>query len=291
MAFTSEDDLLTALIARQSNLSIWLKANPNLAGVANTWQSMWTFPGEPQAGGFTGSALAAAQCTSSTTGGIYIGTTPVSPLIRRLLKWSLQCGIAVSNVQPMTAILYDRLLYYPGIDMTTSTEQTLTNPVALPRYTDGLGVRAWLEVTTGLGTNAATCSYRYIDQNGDSNLSSGTTITVSTGASKIPHVGASATNFTNSFLPFNGTDTGMQRCTSFQLTAGLTAGVCALVMGYPLAVITIPDTNTLIERQFVYGFPSQPRIYDDACLGILFCPTGAASALAPYMGDLEVAYG
>lgn len=295
--FSTLDDLISELALDKHWLECWLKANPNLVGVANTWQSTWTFPGNPQAGGHTGTNLDATQCSDSTAGAFYHGGD-VSPDVKRLLKWGVQCGMTVSTVQPMTLILYDRLLYYPGINAASTSVQTLTNTQGLLRYTNGKGVRAWLEVTTAFGINTGEVQLTYTNQAG-----SPITVTVntvaSTGVSKIPHSGAVAGlwgsngSFYNPFLPIRAVDgdSGMISFSQLQFTTAHASGACALVLGYPLAIITLPDTNVYIEREFVYGFPPQPRIYDGACLGILMCPTGAANALAAYLGDLEFAWG
>ena len=48
----------------------------------------------------------------------------------------------LTTAQNMTTIWLDYLLYYPFIDMDAAGEdQTMTNGVTLPRFTDGAGVR------------------------------------------------------------------------------------------------------------------------------------------------------
>lgn len=295
--FDTLDDLISELVLGKHWLEVYLKNTPNAVGVADRWRSTWTWAGNPQAGAHSGTALTAAQCLDSTNGAIYHGGD-VSPDEKRLLKWGFQAGAAVSTVQPMTAILYDRLLYYPGINAASTSVQTLINSVSLPRYTSGKGVRGFLEVTTAFGVNTGEVALAFTNTNGDSHTVTVNTV-ASTSATHIPHSGAVAGlwgasgSFYNPFLPvrIDEGDQGMINFTSVQFTTAHASGACALVLGYPLALITIPDTNVLVEREFIYGFPAQPRIYDGACLGILFVPTGAAGALVPYFGDLEFAWG
>lgn len=295
MGFSSYDDLIAELSAGKRCRRSIVKSNLATVGVAGQWYSAWPWTGTPAAGVYTGTALNAQQCTETgIVGGIPHGGN-VSTDTKHLLKWGMMCAAATSV--PGTIMLLDRLLYYPGIDMVSTSNQALTNGVALPRYTDGVNVRAWLEITTAAGTGTGVMTF---GTSGYTNSADATGrqhgVTVNTVASaaiaRIPHSGLVANQSHNPFLPMQAGDLGVKSVQSIQWTSGHTStGTCALVLGMELATIPIPAVNVYSERDFVFQIASMPRIYDDACLMMLVYEPGALVASTPYYGDLEFGWG
>jgi hypothetical protein len=286
----SLSDLIAASTAGQRVFQMFMKLHPNAAGTAATWHSPWTYGGFPAAGDVSGAALTAVQCTTSTTGSLYHGGA-VTPLTKHLTKVGLMCS--GSNMVPGAILVYDRLLYYPGIDASVNTSQALTNGVALPRYTDGLGVRAWLEVTTVFGAVIGVFTYGtsgYTNSAGDTGRQHGVTCntTASSPVNRLPHSGSTAqNNMWNPFLPMQAGDRGIRSVQSVRFTTAPSSGACALVLGYPLALFPIPDNNAYVERDLIFQTPSLPRIYDGACLSFLYVPLTAVQANSVLLGDVE----
>lgn len=72
-----------------------------------------------------------------------------------------------------TVVVCDRLCHQGGLDGTVVSTQTTNFPTAtLPRYTDGVGVMAAVEVITAIGTTATTYSISYTNSSGTSGRTS-----------------------------------------------------------------------------------------------------------------------
>lgn len=293
MAIASLSDLISNATAGRRYLSVFQKIAPNLAGTATVWNTMWQFKGVPNIGLYDGSDLNAVQCDDAQ-GGIYHGGD-VSPYTKHLTKVSIMASS--SQVPPGVLILYDRLLYYPGLDPSVNTSQALTNSVTLPRYTSGLGVRAWLEVTSQLGGVAGVFTYGtsgYTNSDGTTGRQHGVTVALAASQvqDRIPHSGSTVNNNTwNPFLPMQVGDKGIRSVESIRFTTAPGSGEVALVLGFPLAVMPIPSQNVYCERDLVFQVPSLPRIYDGATLAFIFCPLNATSTNAYFVGDLEFIWG
>lgn len=258
------------------------------------WHSMWPGSGDPGAGGYTGTALNAVALDDTAAGAILHGGN-VSALTKHLLRLLGQVSTGSSQV-PTYLILYDRLLYYPQIDAAVATNQVLVNGVALPRYTDGVGVRAWLEITTSLGTGTGVVTF------GDSGYTNSASVagrqhgvTVNTAASltsaKIPHSGVTSGSNWNPFLPLQAGDIGMKSVESFRFTSAHSAGVVALVLGRPIATISIPQLKIAAERDFLLRGSRLPRIYDGACLDFLFNAPASINSNQVYSAELDFVWG
>jgi hypothetical protein len=108
---------------------------------------------------------------------------------------------------------------------------------------------------------------------------------------KIFHSGVAASNFAP-YLPLQAGDVGVRRVTQYRLsTAYGSAQAGALIMCKPLATIPIVTAAVAGERSMVMQLPSLPRIYDGACLGLLFFPGAATAANTPIMGYLDFGWG
>lgn len=293
MSFTSFDDIISELTSGKQLFQVINKISLATVGVVNTWYSAWQWTGSPGAGDVSGSALTAAQCADTTAGAIYHGGN-VSTDTKHLIRWGVQSNVATAA--PGTIMIVDRLLYYPGISMTVSTNQALTNGVALPRYTDGKGVRAFLEITTASGTGTGVFTFGdsgYTNTTPTSGRQHGVTVnTVASAAiARIPHSGVAANNNWNPFLPMQAGDIGVKSVESVKFsTAHATSGTCALVLCYPLLTVPLPAGH-FSERDLVYQVASLPRIYDGACLQALVFEPGALVASTTYYMDANFGWG
>jgi hypothetical protein len=233
--------------------------SPSAAG--QNW-TLWAAGGLPAAGVYTGAAATAAQCTDATTGGIAFTNAGTG---RNLFAHSLS---ALCTSGTGTLILWDRLLYYPGLSHAPAAT-ALTNGVALPRYTTGAGVYAFLEVTTALGAAAHTCDLTYTDQGGNAGATTGAqTIIVSSAAERIPHAFR--------YFPLASGDTGIRSVQTVTFAGAGATGTSALVLAKRLAVIPIGTANVASVQDLLRGPQiALPEINDDACL---FFTWHAASA-------------
>jgi hypothetical protein len=289
MGFTGYDDVIASLSAGDGNRIEWFKSNMNVTGVANTWDTMWPMPGDPGAGSYAGSALTATAANNATVGSMGVSAS-VSPDTRHILHRSAY-GIGATTV-PGILLVYDRLLYYPTISASSNSQQNLTNVVTIPRYTTGVGVQAWLEITTNLGTGTGTFIMTYTSpEGGPKSLGASVATLASALQPMIPHTsGNTANRYLIPFLPLGGGDTGIVSVQSVQFTVAHSAGVVCLVLGVPLAMIPITVNSQMSERDYVLQMPSMPRVHDDACLGLLVYHSGALVANVPYQGNIRTGW-
>jgi hypothetical protein len=291
MGFASYQDMVDEINAGKFFRCDWYKIASASTGVASSWGTFWDRGHSPAAGAYSGTALNAQQTSDATTGAIWHGGD-VSPDTKHLIEFTAAATAATSI--PGYAILVDRLLYYPGISATSTSPQNLVNGVAIQRYTSGVDVKAWLEVTTVLGTGTGTFTMDYT-----SDVDSGRALgaTVNTVASSIitniPHARAAINTYASPFLPLQAGDSGVKSVQQVTFTAahtGSTAAV-ALVLGVALAWVPLSVVSLATERDFAMGLASLPRVFDGACLGIIYGHNGNLVASSPYMGRLGFAWG
>jgi len=175
--------------------------------------------------------------------------------------------------------------------MNSSGLQTLTGTPTL-RYTNGVGVRAALVITTTAGATAHNLSMTYT--NSASVGSRTMPFTVSCTASAItPHIthsGTAANNY-GPFLPLASGDVGIESVQSVQLSASSLAGTAALVLYKPILTIPLVALGVATERDLLNQIPSLPQIKDGACLTWLYFTGASTAANTNFYGALEVGWG
>ena len=257
----------------------WAKkkaANTAAAGL----YSLWGEEGTPAAGVYTGTVQDGIQATSSTTGAI-IYTNPGGS---RDMFALTATGNMMASAGSGTLLLWDRLLYYPGIDDNSNALQTFTNGVALPRYTTGVGVHMFLEQTAVGGATARTATILYQDPDGNETAAETTgaqTVAVSSVAGRFPH--------TFSWFPLAAGDKGVKRATSIQYSAagGTANATTCLVLAKLLTMIPLTATGPLYPTDHVRGPLLLPEIQDDACLFWTF-DAGSAASVPSFAGLVQL---
>jgi hypothetical protein len=260
MGFATYDALIDAIKNGQVDQFSWYKTGGSYSG--GTASSTWSLSGLPGAGNYTGTSLAAQQVNGSTTGAINFAAPPGGKTRHIFAVGAGSDALTGPGGHTGVIIIYDRLLYYPGISHTTTSAQNLDNTNTLPRYTDGLGVMAWLEVTTALGSTAQNVTLTYTNDAGTSGQSTGAQAIITS---------ASTPRFAHTFLffPMAGTDKGIRSVQTVTFSAANSAGVSALVLGFPLAVVPLPDQGLYAERDLAVQIPSLPKLEDNHALGII----------------------
>lgn len=259
--FASYDAVLDALtVAGKGQDFEFNKAS--ITTVANSPWSLWAAAGQPGAGTYGGTPLAARAVTGATTGAIAF-TNPVGPDTLHLLAME-----ALSSIAAGTLKLVDRLLDYAGISCTSTSLQTMDNTVTIPRYTTGVGVQMFAEVTTTLGATPQTLTIIYVDQGG----AAGTTTlspVVSSAANRIPQLGF--------FIPLAAGDTGIRSITSVQFGGSMGAGVLNMTLCRPFPTIPIQIASMMVERNCVLHTPRLQQVVDNAALTLLIMAATTSS--------------
>jgi hypothetical protein len=127
---------------------------------ARAWLDLSMVSGNPRPNFYASNPCEAAVL--NPLHGIFHGGN-VAPKTKHLVRLAI-CGTDV-DLAGSTFLLCDYLLYYPFIDMDSTEEQILDNPVSLPRYVDGNGVYAVL-VASATFIGGARVSINYTNQSG-----------------------------------------------------------------------------------------------------------------------------
>jgi hypothetical protein len=299
--WTSLDDMASELAAGKQWTQDFFKLSGSNAFVAGNAYDLSLFGGVPVANTYPGTALNSVA-PSETTGWGMIHGGDVTADTKAILN-SLAYAVG-TNSAPGILRLVDVALYYPGVDLRSTALQTMTQAAALARYTNGLGLRAFVVVTTQSGGTPASTpvlsvfNYRDQDDN-DAALSGVGTINFTAGAAAIPPVGkivhcAPAANHPGPFLPLNAGDRGIKRVNSFQLSTAYTGSttttgcivLCKPITSVPLVAVGVPG-----ERSLFAPAPILPVIPDGACLAWLYFPGAAVAANSVFQGNVDFGWG
>lgn len=196
-------------------------------------------------------------------------------------KYLSRLAVTTNTASPIGPYkLLDYLLYYPFIDLDdTSGEQAMDNPVALPRYADGVGVMAML-VAVAPTVGGGSFVFNYVDHNGDAQVSP--TITLSTTAANIASIVTSEPGVAAGgrlFLPLETGSLGVRSVTGLTVI-GAGGGLAALVLVRPLADIATRELNAPVETEFFSTRTGPPKILDGAYLNMVHnCTSNPAGSL------------
>lgn len=288
MGFSSMDDLVNETTTNGKYWRYdWNKITASLAVLGRTYDFSM-LAGSPVANTYSGTALALQQCIDSAWGISHGGD--VSTDTKHVLNMS---GVTLATTGvPGILYLLDFIAYYPGISLNSSSAQTLTNSLSIPRYTTGAGVRAFLATTVAPGATPFNVSMSYTNQAG----TAGRTLPVTVGgnvsgvATTVVTSGVSANQYTP-FIPLASGDTGIRSVQTITLSAASGAGTAALVLCRPITHIPLTIANVQVERDLINQFPSLPRVYDGATLGFLYNTGAATAASSTFMGHVDFAWG
>lgn len=293
MAFTSIDDLVSEISSGKFNRADWNKITGGAAYTAGRWYDFSALAGTPIANAWAGTALNWRTCDEATGNGTQIFGIPhggnVSTDTKHLLN--AMAITAVATGVPGQLMLVDMQGYYPGINMNLATAQTLVGTPTL-RYTNGVGIRASLVITTTSGATAHNIAMSYTNQAATAGRTLPVTVacTASAITPHITHSGTAANNY-GPFLPLASGDTGIQSVQSVTISAASGAGTAALVLYRPLMTIPLVAATIASERDFLNQIPSLPQIKDGACLTWLYFAGAATAAASNFYGSLEMGWG
>lgn len=191
-----------------------------------------------------------------------------------------------TTIAPAVFMLCDYLMYYPLIDMDNTDTQTMVNTVSLPRYADGVGVKAFI-VATNPYTGGSQFQITYVDSN---NVTKTSKVNISNVIGNIGSVitcGQTATTGNGSpFIYLDIFDTGIKKVLDITFLSP-NGGLGAIVLCKPIATICVRESLASSETDFLIDMPSLPKIYDGAFLSYLGFPNGSAVTI-PIIGDIRV---
>lgn len=274
--FANLDAIIAAITVDGQQLQRTFRKESTAPETAGVLHSLWRNGPNPDAGGDgaagSGTPGAGGTALTNAAGGLGEGWPDTSPATKHLVAWD-----ARANIEG-TLILLDRLVSVSGISL-VGTGSKDVNSVALPsRATGGVGVQAFLEVTTVTNTNAPVGTISYTDQGGTPGATSPTFT--------FP---AAATNI-QTLVPigYASGDYGIQSVETITLsTAASSTGVANLILAREIARLPL-DVNVGNTRDFLSQVATLPRIHDGATLMLAWLASGTT---APQVdGCIYVAY-
>lgn len=181
---------------------------------------------------------------------------------------SIKSGLTFGamSTQIGTILVYDRLVAVGNVTLSSTGNKTINTP-ALPRYTDGVGVECWIEISTaGSASTPIITLNSYTDNDGNTGQT-GAAVTLAT------------TPSANSIyqLSLATADTGVQAVATINVGTSSASMIGNVVLIKPLFRIPV-IASVWNERDLVLQLTSLPRIYDGATLGINFINSTSGTA-------------
>jgi hypothetical protein len=174
-------------------------------------------------------------------------------------------------------------MYYPLIDMDNTDEQLLDNSTtSLPRYTDGVGVQAFL-VATNPYVGGARFQIKYTNTEDEARTSQILITNNSTFIGTIVNSNTAGLNNYQAFIPLVAGDLGIKSIQSITFLSP-NGGLATLVLVRPIATLMTREATAWAEYDFIKDKASLPRIYDGAYLNLLVMPSGGIAAV-PVLGE------
>ena len=224
----------------------------------------------------------AVALNSTSTGGspIYI---PASSTKQLWLTEMEIAGAGGGSGTRFSFVLYDRLSHTGGLVGNVTTEQTTNLPTAaLPRYTDGKDVLAFLEVYTAISTVNTTATIKYTNQDGVANRVSKPIVVATNNNSN-------AGSFTA--FPLQNGDTGVRSVESFTMAGvSVAAGNMGITLCKKVAHLPV-DTGSYVERQAyrqTWSYGGIVEILPGACLFLSFMASAIATTAWNIQGRLGI---
>jgi len=230
--FSSLSDLVTKASGGRQQIVTFLNKGTN-TGSAGQYMSTWYVNGLPPTGTTPPAIPSGAVVSSGTTGVIGPQRDPASGETLHLI--SVQTwGVGSSN--PNVLLLYDRL-WHGMVALNTTSAQSITGVPSRYTGTAAVGNFAFIEVQTALANTAHNWTLAFVDDTGASQTAYVTSGIAAAAANQIDH--------TPWFIDLNNntsnTVLGIRNATSITLSATLSSGAAALVIGHPLAFIPVPS--------------------------------------------------
>ena len=268
--------------------------------IAGQWFDYSTASSYPVANYYASSPLISAKIESDR--GIYVPcVSPERQFIRKIGVMSSAAGVTTATSQNQILILMDYLLYYPFIDLdAVAEEQSLTNSVALDRYTDGNGVMMMLvSQSATAGGGFFTINYT----NSDGVAGRVTEVTYCVAAQPSGAIVNAITNASGAhpFVPLASGDKGVRSVQSITM-ARANGGLAAIVLVKPLMWTYVreecrrptsspaEDFGDATEVERIRMQSGTVQIVDGAVLGFIGRTSAGSIASSVLVGTLETVW-
>jgi hypothetical protein len=272
-------DLAASHLAGRTKFASFVKT-PSQTTASGIWFDLSMSPGNPVPQYYFAAPLAAMPMARSTDGGLDHGEAKAG-LVKMLGNICLQ--IVTSTAVPLALRALDYLMFYPGIAMDVGI-QDMTNVATLPRSSSGKGVQIMV-VEQSSYVGGATFRLEYTNSDGVAgrvtpNMVCNTQVVSGTLATS----GPATADLPGPFVPLQSGDGGVRSIDRIEFLTG-DVGLLALVLVKPVARVSVFETVSPAETDFLLEYGELPKIDDDAYLNFICKPVGTLAG-APIAGDI-----
>ena len=182
--------------------------------------------------------------------------------------------IRVSDTTFKLATSYANAIAGTQINITDAGTGTHTTSWLLPRYTNGAGVQAIIfnPNATALGAATPNMSLGYTNSAQTASRATPTVLPIGKTAcpnSQIIYTGATGTGKYNYQMPLQSGDAGIAEINTIQNSTNYVSGEYCVALIKELGRFPLSTLGLASERNFLFEYPSMPRIYDGAALYFL----------------------
>jgi len=179
--------------------------------------------------------------------------------------------IKASDTTFKLATSYANAIAGTQINITDAGTGTHTVTWLLPRYTNGAGVQAIMfnPNATALGAATPNLSLGYTNSAQATSRATPTVLPIGKTAcpnSQILYTGATGTGKYNYTMPLQSGDAGIAEINTIQNSTSYVSGEYSVALIKELGRFPISTLGLASERNFVFEYPSMPRVYDGAAL-------------------------
>jgi hypothetical protein len=204
--------------------------------------------------------------------------------------------IRINNTTYKLATTYANAIADTAIDITTTGTGTHTLNWLLPRYTNGAGVNAIIfnPSATPLGAGTPNMSLGYTNSAQTTTRATPTVLPIGKTAcpnSQILYTGATGTGKYNYMMPLQAGDAGIAEINTIQNSTSYVSGTYTVALVKELARFPISTLGLASERNFLFEYPSMPRIYDGAALYFGWGSGAATPVSSAISGQLNFVWG
>ena len=226
----------------------------------------------------TGTDILTFSSTASIPSNLLTGTrvrlTTTTTLPAPLATATDYYVIKTSDAGVQLATTYANAIAGTAIDITTTGTGTHTMSWLLPRHTNGAGVQAIIfnPNATALGAATPNMSIGYTNSAQATGRATPTVLPIGKTAcpnSQIVYTGATGTGKYNYQMPLQSGDAGIAEINTIQNSTSYVSGEYCVALIKELGRFPISTLGLASERNFVFEYPSMPRIYDGAALYFL----------------------
>jgi hypothetical protein len=200
--------------------------------------------------------------------------------------------IKMSDTTFELASSYANAIAGTQINITDAGTGTHTVTWLLPRYTNGAGVNAifFNSNATAMGAATPNLSLGYTNSAQAASRATPTVLPIGKTAASNSHIlytGATGTGKYNYAMPLQSGDAGIAEINTIQNSVSYVSGEYSVALFRELAQFPLSTLGLAAEQNFMFGYPSLPRVFDGAALYWLLGSGAATPANSAISGDLN----